>query len=70
MAAWCPGDVVLTSFGVGVIVSCPTKSENDETTHYDVRLWRDQGKSIGTTATAYLQSAAVSSRWKHYLYCY
>lgn len=66
MASWLPGDVVLTSFGVGVIVSCPTKSSVEETdvetfhSNYHVRMWRVPGKSIGSTSTAYLQPDAVS----------
>jgi hypothetical protein len=65
MASWLPGDVVLTSFGVGVIVSCPTKSNEIETdmatfhSNHHVVMWRVPGKSIGSASTAYLQNDAV-----------
>lgn len=58
MASWLPGDAVLTSFGVGVIITCP--ADDDTIKQYAVRLWRDPGTSIGSTATAYLQPEAVS----------
>jgi hypothetical protein len=48
------GDVVLTAYGVGVIVS---GKEND---FYRVRLWRIPGKSMAFTALALLQPSAVS----------
>lgn len=56
MESWSPGDIVLTSYGVGVVVGCP----ENEVKHFDVRLWRNPGKSVGSTATAYLQPSAVS----------
>ena len=68
-----PGDVVLTTFGVGVISRCPeNKSEagNEAGTSmassspwssYQILLWRIPGKSIGSSSTAYLQADAVSS---------
>lgn len=75
MGDWLPGDAVLTSFGVGVVVRCPNTLEDDETQtevaeasqrtrHYHVRVWRTPGKSIGTTSTAYLQADAVSLKCK------
>jgi hypothetical protein len=48
------GDVVLTTYGVGVIVG---GKEND---FYSVRLWRIPGRSIGSSALAHLQPSAVS----------
>lgn len=48
------GDVVLTAYGVGVIVY---GVEND---FYRVRLWRIPGKSMGSSALALLQPSAVS----------
>jgi hypothetical protein len=48
------GDVVLTAYGVGVIVS---GKEND---FYRVRLWRIPGRSMGSSALALLQPSAVS----------
>ncbi len=78
MGDWLPGDAVLTSFGVGVIVRCPNTSEENEARteateaaeatqrnlHYHVRVWRTPGKSIGTTSTAYLRADAVSLKCK------
>jgi hypothetical protein len=49
------GDVVLTTYGVGVIVG---GKRND---FYPVRLWRIPGRSMGSSALAHLQSSAVSS---------
>jgi hypothetical protein len=51
-----PGDVVKTSFGVGVIVRGITTTSP----FYKVLLWRIPGKSIGSSSTAYLQPSAVS----------
>jgi hypothetical protein len=54
------GDVVQTSYGVGVLIGTP--SQNDSTdTAYQVRLWRMPGRSIGSSSVAYLHSDAVSS---------
>lgn len=46
------GDVVLTSYGTGVIVK-----QNDD--KFAVRLWRIPGKSVGSSALAFLQLSAV-----------
>ena len=66
-----PGDVVKTSFGVGVIVrgigSSNTTAPADEPPDhaasffpsYKVLLWRIPGKSVGSSSTAYLQPSAV-----------
>ena len=67
-----PGDVVKTSFGVGVIVrgigrSSTTPADEPPPDHassspfpsYKVLLWRIPGKSVGSSSTAYLQPSAV-----------
>jgi hypothetical protein len=51
------GDVVLTAYGVGVIVGGKGSKEND---FYPVRLWRIPGRSMGSSAMAHLQPSAVS----------
>jgi hypothetical protein len=48
-----PGVVVLTIYGVGVIVS-----EKDG--FFTVRLWRIPGRSIGSSSIAVLKSTCVS----------
>lgn len=64
------GDVVLTLYGVGVIISShQVHSYDDEgnttkpvsTLAYKVRLWRQPGKSIASSSIAYLQHNCVSS---------
>jgi hypothetical protein len=47
------GDVVLTQYGVGVIVSLPSPE------CFSVRLWRHAGKSLASCALATLQLSAV-----------
>ena len=51
-----PGDVVETSYGVGVVTQCPS----EESTFYRILLWRLPGKSIGSSSIASLQHTAVS----------
>eukprot|EP00531_Pseudo-nitzschia_arenysensis_P016761 CAMPEP_0116154120 /NCGR_PEP_ID=MMETSP0329-20121206/21608_1 /TAXON_ID=697910 /ORGANISM="Pseudo-nitzschia arenysensis, Strain B593" /LENGTH=1498 /DNA_ID=CAMNT_0003651073 /DNA_START=118 /DNA_END=4614 /DNA_ORIENTATION=- len=58
-----PGDVVETTYGVGVIVACPS-NENDESNDsispfYKVLLWRLPGRSIGSSTTASLRADAL-----------
>jgi hypothetical protein len=53
-----PGDVIETSFGVGVISECPS----DDVSAYRVMLWRVPGKSIGSTTVAHLQPDAILGR--------
>lgn len=54
-----PGDVVLTTFGVAVIISnrevVYDSHENQTISSYKVRLWRQPGKSIASSSVAYLQ---------------
>jgi hypothetical protein len=50
-----PGDVVLTAYGVGVIVGVKERLNS-------VRLWRIPGKSVGSAALAFLRTDAVSLR--------
>ena len=68
-----PGDVVLTSYGVGVIASCPSTETHidaekpavesiSRSPSYNVLLWRSPGKSIASSSHAYLQADAVSPR--------
>eukprot|EP00977_Amphora_coffeiformis_P013887 scaffold3782_cov170-Amphora_coffeaeformis.AAC.6 len=52
-ASFKAGDVVETTFGVGVIV------ERRPQNVFVVRLWRLPGKSVATAALAYLQSDAI-----------
>ena len=67
-----PGDPVLTSYGVGVIVGlCRGANESQDSQRpsdakdavsvdfYKVRLWRIPGKSIGSSALATLRPATV-----------
>lgn len=53
-----PGDVILTLYGVGVIVAV-SNTANDNN-YYTVRLWRIPGKSISSCAIAYLIPSCVS----------
>ena len=54
---YAPGDVVETSYGVGVVTNCPTEERNI----FRILLWRIPGKSIGSSSIAYLQPNAVSA---------
>eukprot|EP00533_Pseudo-nitzschia_delicatissima_P009231 CAMPEP_0116108958 /NCGR_PEP_ID=MMETSP0327-20121206/17070_1 /TAXON_ID=44447 /ORGANISM="Pseudo-nitzschia delicatissima, Strain B596" /LENGTH=1487 /DNA_ID=CAMNT_0003601919 /DNA_START=108 /DNA_END=4571 /DNA_ORIENTATION=- len=53
--SFCPGDVVETTYGVGVIVGCPS----DESLFYRVLLWRLPGRSIGSSTIASLRGDAL-----------
>ena len=53
-----PGDVVETSFGVGVIADDDDGGESSSSS-FRVMLWRVPGKSIGSCAVAFLQPQAV-----------
>lgn len=70
-----PGDVVLTTYGVAVIISkhsvlsktpdIPEKEHHplsllDEC--FKVRLWRQPGKSIASSASAFLHLNSVSNK--------
>jgi len=62
-----PGDVVLTAYGVGVIVSAHnggggsgSSEENDGAGFFGVRLWRRPGESISSASLAHLRSSTVS----------
>ena len=70
-----PGDVILTYYGVAVIIKIlapfggyETKNEDKgaknvkaEISHsFKARLWREPGKSISSSSTAYIQSSCVS----------
>ena len=48
-----PGDVVLTTYGAGVIVGA-------ESGRFSVRLWRQIGKSVASAALAHLNHVSVS----------
>ncbi|KAG7373046.1 hypothetical protein IV203_033770 [Nitzschia inconspicua] len=64
-----PGDVVETTYGVGVVVTTrtpptptPTNNNDDNDTNnilYQVLLWRIPGQSIASSTVAYLQSSAI-----------
>jgi hypothetical protein len=64
---------VLTTYGVGVVVSCPSSDSHDhegvKDQHYDVRLWRVPGKSIGSAASAHLKADSVSHARPFVLLC-
>lgn len=60
-ASYHVGDVVQTSFGVGVLILIGRPSQNYPTPAYQVRLWRLPGRSIGSSSVAYLHSDSVSS---------
>ncbi len=61
-----PGNVVLTVYGVAVVIETiklpNTSDENVETlsNSFKARLWRQPGKSIASSVTAYLQNQCVS----------
>ncbi len=70
-----PGDIVLTSYGVAVLIKTMTpfgahETKNDDNGEnndlsipldsFKARLWREPGKSIASSATAYIQSSCVS----------
>ena len=62
-----PGNVVLTTYGVGVVIENikPFNKSNNgmgETisTSFKARLWRQPGKSVASSVTAYLQNQCVS----------
>ncbi|KAG7340392.1 hypothetical protein IV203_023935 [Nitzschia inconspicua] len=71
-----PGDVVETTYGVGVVVTTTrtppptttlTNNNNDTTNNnilYQVLLWRIPGQSIASSTVAYLQSSAIRSNKK------
>lgn len=48
------GDVVLTTYGVGVVVQKRADGS------FAIRLWRIPGKSVGSAAQAFLQPTTVS----------
>ncbi len=62
-----PGSVVLTIYGVAVVIEnikLPNTSDEIVDTvsnSFKARLWRQPGKSIASSATAYLQNQCVSS---------
>jgi hypothetical protein len=57
-----PGDIILTSYGVAVVVK--TYVDNGEKKlplpSFKARLWREPGKSVTSSATAYMQFSCVS----------
>jgi hypothetical protein len=55
MSDYTVGDVVLTLYGVGVIVQKQTPEDWNV-----VRLWRMPMQSVGSTSLAYLRPEAVS----------
>jgi hypothetical protein len=60
---YAPGDIVQTTYGVGVVTQCPTPASNNESssenTFYQLLLWRTPGKSVGSSSVAHLQPSAV-----------
>jgi len=65
MSCWCEGDAVLTSYGAGVIIHCPSpeigsdKDYDNSQLFYKVILWRVPGKSVASASVAYLQNSAL-----------
>lgn len=57
LESFLPGDVVETTYGVGVITSCPS---GDGSSAYRVLLWRTPGLSMASSSSAFLQPSAVS----------
>jgi len=57
-----PGRVLLTAFGVAVVIKITSSSEETErvtSTSFKARLWRHVGKSVASSATAFLQDSCV-----------
>lgn len=64
-----PGNIVLTLYGVAVIISNQVYTYGDQTIlSYKVRLWRQPGKSIASSSVAYLQHDCVSCLKGNYVY--
>lgn len=60
--SFCPGDVVETTYGVGVIVGCPSEEGDSgeiSSLFYRVLLWRLPGRSIGSSTIASLRADAL-----------
>lgn len=59
-----PGDVLLTTYGVGVFIkTCPSVSEktpgHNVSLLFKARLWREPKKSVGSSATAFLRFDSI-----------
>jgi hypothetical protein len=61
-----PGRVLLTTYGVAVVIKVITPSEEESNSKqkstrksFKARLWRHVGKSVASSATAYLQDSCV-----------
>lgn len=60
-----PGRIVLTTYGVAVVISSTSSAkESDSTTNeapciFKARIWRQPGKSIASSATAFLHTSSV-----------
>mmetsp|Transcript_32274 Transcript_32274/g.37632 ORF Transcript_32274/g.37632 Transcript_32274/m.37632 type:complete len:1352 (+) Transcript_32274:164-4219(+) len=55
------GDIVLTTYGVAVVISC-NDCKGEQSNHlssFKARLWRVPGKSVASSTTAYLQYDCV-----------
>ena len=63
-----PGDIVETSYGVGVISNCPSETTSTTTFFYTVLLWRQPGKSIGSSSIAHLHPNAVRPSLPYQIY--
>ena len=53
-----PGDVVLTTYGVAVVIKIHDGKSSSPS--FKARLWRVPSKSVASCATAYMQSNCVS----------
>lgn len=58
-----PGHVFLTTYGVAVIIHVEEKETGvvEDASFFKAKLWRQAGKSIATSATAFLSTHSVSS---------
>ena len=58
MASFLPGDIVKSTYGIGVLVALPSP-DPAESKFYQVSLWRIPGRSVGSSSTAYLNKEAI-----------
>lgn len=75
-----PGSVVLTSFGVAVVIHAINPYDDEDTAEgghlnaakiyssFKARIWRQPGKSIASSNIAYLQNDCVSNYTQLYYF--
>merc|ERR1740136_253799 len=54
-----PGDVVLTTYGVAVVIKISDSLSPSSSCSFKARLWREPGKSVGSSATAFLNTTSI-----------